>query len=320
MVVLLLVLTFWGLKCYTNHNQSRQVPDFTGLRADEAMKQAKKKGLQIVIIDSTFQPSRKPYIVLDQDPKALSRVKEDRNIYLTINKKDAPMTTFPTYKPGESYWGKPYDDVRRALKSKDINTRVAARVYDAYAPNTVVGFIFMGDTLTEDIKKLKEVKLPMFGTVDLIVTESGGGKIEIPELICLTFSEAQFMLSTMNVNLGSVIPDGQITNRNTAYVWRQNPPYEEGKSMRMGEQIDVYISQYRPDGCTQETNRSNRNNGGIDEIGSLDDDVFEDEREENSRPETTPEPTPEQPATPTTPTEIITDPEEEDDEFFDGGR
>lgn len=245
-----LFLSFWGLKCYTNHGESREVPDLTGLHIDKAQKLAYNKKLKTIVVDTGYQPTKKPFVVLEQNPNPFSRVKENRNIYLTVNRATAPMTEFPMYRSGESLWGKQYNDVANALKNARLNSEVIARIPYEDAKNTVLEFILDGDTITNKVKSLKSLKIPMYSTVGLVVAESGSGKVEIPNLICRTYGEAKFLLSGMNLNLGTVL--GQESEN--AYVYKQIPPFEEGRFMKMGEQMDIYLTSTAPEGCLTDLN------------------------------------------------------------------
>jgi len=40
-----------------------------------------------------------------------------------------------------------------------------------------------------------------------------------------------------------------VTDEESAFVWRQNPVFTEGATMRVGEQIDLYLTQEMPAAC-----------------------------------------------------------------------
>ena len=82
--VLLLVLTLLFLNIYTRHGQNIIVPDLNGLQANEAEAILKSKGLTVQIVDSIYKPDAIPGSVIEQTPKPGNKVKEGRNIYLTI--------------------------------------------------------------------------------------------------------------------------------------------------------------------------------------------------------------------------------------------
>ena len=77
---LLLVLTLWWLRCYTNHGESIEVPNFVGSSYKEALRIAKAKDFNVAITDSIYLEGKLPGEVLTQNPKAKSFVKEGRTI------------------------------------------------------------------------------------------------------------------------------------------------------------------------------------------------------------------------------------------------
>ena len=88
-VVALLVLTFimlkW-LKVSTNHGEFETVPELKGKSIQVADIQLKENNLVMEILDSSnYNPDYPKYSVIEQDPIAGEKVKEDRKIYLTLN-------------------------------------------------------------------------------------------------------------------------------------------------------------------------------------------------------------------------------------------
>jgi len=97
-VLLLIVLSFATslfLNNYTNHGEVISVPDFTGQQEDELAKLCLEKKLRYEIVDSLFIKSLKPGEVIEQIPKADSKVKENRTIFLTINAKAPEQVKIP---------------------------------------------------------------------------------------------------------------------------------------------------------------------------------------------------------------------------------
>jgi hypothetical protein len=71
----------------------------------------------------------------------------------------------------------------------------------------------------------------------------------VPDCVCLLFDAAKFMIAASNLTVGSVVKDGSVTDEESAYVWRQNPVFTEGGVMRVGEQVDLYLTQEIPAAC-----------------------------------------------------------------------
>jgi beta-lactam-binding protein with PASTA domain len=88
-VVALVVLCFFLLKWLnisTNHGEFETVPDLTGKSISVAQLELKENNLVMQIQDSAnFNPDYPKFSVIEQEPVAGSKVKEDRKIYITLN-------------------------------------------------------------------------------------------------------------------------------------------------------------------------------------------------------------------------------------------
>ncbi len=83
----LLILLY--LRLTTNHEQKIPVPDLATMSLDEADAALKELDLRWKIIDTTnYNPEFPKKSVIEQLPKAGSFVKENRTIYLTVNRSD----------------------------------------------------------------------------------------------------------------------------------------------------------------------------------------------------------------------------------------
>ncbi|MDO5522837.1 MAG: PASTA domain-containing protein [Bacteroidia bacterium] len=93
--ILLVVLTLLLLNVYTRHGQNVIVPQLQGLQAEEAEAMLKSKGLDIQIVDSIFQRDAVPGSIIDQTPKPNNKVKEGRDIYITIYARNPQPVSVP---------------------------------------------------------------------------------------------------------------------------------------------------------------------------------------------------------------------------------
>jgi len=88
-IVALIVLCFLILKwlnASTNHGEFETVPDLTGKSINIAELELNEKNLVMQIQDSAnFNPDYPKFSVIEQEPPAGSKVKEDRKIYITLN-------------------------------------------------------------------------------------------------------------------------------------------------------------------------------------------------------------------------------------------
>jgi beta-lactam-binding protein with PASTA domain len=94
---LLIVLFCWikYLSAFTHHGEFVEVPDFNEKRVVELNGFIKDKGVNYLIIDSLFDPTREPGMVIKQDPAPKSKVKHNRNIYLYVTSMVAPRIEMP---------------------------------------------------------------------------------------------------------------------------------------------------------------------------------------------------------------------------------
>jgi len=84
------------LRLNTRHGDFIVVPDLIGKNIQEFELQLNELDLQYIISDSgNYNPDFKINSVLDQLPKANSKVKQGRKIYLTLNASDYEMIEIP---------------------------------------------------------------------------------------------------------------------------------------------------------------------------------------------------------------------------------
>jgi UDP-N-acetylmuramate--alanine ligase len=242
--LLIIGLIFVWMKCYTNHDQSVQVQDYTNISIKDATAKARSRSFRVEVIDSIWREGMEPGIVLEQTPKPFSRVKEKRTIYLTVTKSVAEEVLLPTLVGNYDY-----SQYKKKLLNKGLNTTVKERVFDnKQAANTILHFYFQGEKITEtDVKN--GVRIPKGSMLEFVITERGGGIIEVPDFTCMQLSAAEFLIATLSLNIGAIKPDVTVTDQATAYVYNQRP--EPGQSIRVGEQVDLYVTKEPPLGCVE---------------------------------------------------------------------
>jgi beta-lactam-binding protein with PASTA domain len=87
--------TIKWLESFTNHGEYVLVPDFTGRRVLELDDFVKQSDVSYEVIDSIYDPSQKPGIVLRQDPAPSSKVKHNRTVYLYVTGLVPPEMEMP---------------------------------------------------------------------------------------------------------------------------------------------------------------------------------------------------------------------------------
>jgi len=209
LIALLLLVSFFWMGSYTHHGESLQVPSFLNLNIDEAVNQANNENLKVVVNDSIWTADKPTGTVIEQSPKPLSKVKEERTIYLTITKFQAEEKLLPTLAGNDNY-----NYYARRLKQL----------------------------------KVKGVKVPQGAMVEAVVTTRGGARVTVPNLICKKYSEAEFLIGGSQLSI-SVIKDGTVQSLDDAYVWKQSPTSSGGRTLGVGSTIDVYVTKRPPANC-----------------------------------------------------------------------
>lgn len=94
--VLLVFGVLRWLNSTTNHGEFVEVPDFSKMSVMDMRKAVEEADLRYEVLDSAnFNPDYPRFSIIEQDPAAGSKVKEDRKIYFTVNPSGYKKVTLP---------------------------------------------------------------------------------------------------------------------------------------------------------------------------------------------------------------------------------
>ncbi|NNC95944.1 MAG: PASTA domain-containing protein [Chitinophagales bacterium] len=220
------------LKSYTKHKESITVPDLTGFTMDELEEYKRDRFFKFMVNDSLFDPKAQARVILDQDPKPDSKVKENRTIYLTINASKAPEKPLPDLVGKSSY-----RNARMILENEGF--QIDELIYKPHPyENEVLDVLIDG-------KSIKAGSMISVGSkLDLVLGNGlSNEKVEVPRLLGMNLIEAEMIIKDKSLNLGSVIFDRSTKDSSAAVIYRQIPPYGIGRYLKMGEPIDVFLSE-----------------------------------------------------------------------------
>ncbi|MDE3743941.1 PASTA domain-containing protein [Maribacter polysaccharolyticus] len=94
--VVLVIVTLRWLNSSTRHGEFIEVPDFAKMSVMDMRSAVEKAGLRYEVLDSAkYNPNYPRFSIIEQDPKAGTKVKEDRKIYLTVNPSGYKKVTVP---------------------------------------------------------------------------------------------------------------------------------------------------------------------------------------------------------------------------------
>ena len=241
LILSFIVLSF-GLKIFTNHNKSIQVENYKGLDIKDAIRKAKNSGFTMVILDSIGVPGETPNQIFQQYPDPLSSVKKGRTVYVSIYGNKMVTKTLPNFLGNDNY-----DNYARRLSALKFIPLIKEKKFDAkLQENTVLSVWHKGKELIgNDLRK--GIKGHQGDTIKCVITTRQSTTVPIPNLVCLDYQAAQFLLSSYQLSIGQI--HGEVIDQNTAFIWKQVPAFERGKHIKKGRQIGVYLTDNKPISC-----------------------------------------------------------------------
>ncbi len=94
--ILIVFLALQWLKSTTNHGEFVEVPDFSKMSVPDMRTAVEEAGLRYEVLDSAnFNPDYPRFSIIDQNPPAGNKVKENRKIYFTVNPSGYKKVTVP---------------------------------------------------------------------------------------------------------------------------------------------------------------------------------------------------------------------------------
>ncbi len=243
--LLVLFLFFQTLEFWTNHGEYLRVPDVKGKNYKEAADLLDKAGFDVVVQDSVYYDSIAPLVIIKQFPDPDATVKVNRTIYLTINRSIAPLIDMPNL-VGMSFRNAELEIRAKGLKLGDT-TYVPDIAKNAVKDQLVGGVTFKPGTPVA------------MGTKISLVLGAGIGNedIAVPDLFGMPYSEALILLESSGINLGVVLPDADLKDTLSGFVYWQNPDRmnEERKinRIRSGQMMDIKLSVIKPERMTDST-------------------------------------------------------------------
>jgi beta-lactam-binding protein with PASTA domain len=224
------------LRKFTDHNKSITVPDLTEMTLEEVDNILKIRKLRYEILDSSsYYPDLAPQAVITHSPAPGQKVKEKRKIYLEVNRTTAPLVKFPAW---EDYPQR--KTVRDKIESLGFKVGKEVRVNCRF-PDLVKDLKFQGESIEEG------TMIPKGSAIDIYICDGFGNTRQlIPDLFGKSLLEAKLVLEAYSLVIGRIETDGTVKDSLSSFVYYQSPPYDGQTTIRIGEAVDVYITQDKP--------------------------------------------------------------------------
>ncbi len=231
--VFVLIFIFIFLKIYTRHGQALSVPDLRGLSITETKRVLESKKLTFQIIDSVYNNSVSPGCVVEQNPSADFKVKENRTIFLTINAFNPEMVLMPNV-VGIS--------LRQAQAIIETSGLVIGRLN--YVPDIAVNNVL--EQKFKGIMIESGDSVPKGSKIDLVVGRGlSDEKTAAPYLIGMDLEAAINKITSRYLNVGAIIYDSSIVEFEDslyAFIWKQRPVYDDETLINLGSTVDVWLT------------------------------------------------------------------------------
>ena len=231
LAIVLLWAVLMSLDVFTRHGDVYIIPDFKGKTVQQLLTDNYDEFFDLQVIDSIYDRRNEKGTIIIQNPLPGAKVKQGRNVYLTIVAETPEIVLMPNLKNLS---------LRQALVTLEANDLPVDRLnYVRYfARNAVVDQLVNNEPIEPDTEIAK-------GTP--IILEIGRGrseaKVPLPLLIAMTPAQSKRTLHFASLNLGrEYYLDGN--DQEHARVYKTKPEALTKDMLKLGQKVDVW---YRSD-------------------------------------------------------------------------
>ena len=221
------------LNKYTRHGVEIVVPEVTGLYLEEAKAIIEAEGLNFFVTDTTYSNKTPLGTLVEQDPRAGSKVKPGRVVYVIHNAYARKPIALPNLQDLS------LRQAERTLQSLEINI---ANV--TYVPSTFKDIVL--EVRKGEQKVMVGSHLEEGDSITLIVGNGESeSKVSTPNIIGYSLAEATAKLRNNSLGLGFIEYDVEPTEENEAnyVVYSQSP--KSGTIIDAGTPVGVKLSTNR---------------------------------------------------------------------------
>ena len=227
------VLLFISLRIYTHHGEALAVPDLFGYTLEEVDSVINDRMMTYKVIDSVYIQELEKGTVVEQHPKPNFKVKENRTIFITMNAQSPEKIVMP--------------------KVTEVSLRQAEALLTShglrlgeliYKPDVAKNYVL---DQQHDGQQIEPGDTIVKGSIINLVlgTGLGGQATGVPDLLGLTWREADDVTKDAFLNLGFPIYDNSILTEEdslNAKIYRQKPMAGRQIQIPMGSYIDVWLT------------------------------------------------------------------------------
>ena len=231
-LVSIAAVSFVAMALGTRHSARRMVPDFVGLRLNDAKYFADRRNLEIIINDSLHVSTYPGGVVLDQLPKGGVVVKPGRKIYVTINSIRQRMVAVP-YVAGRSL-----RQAKNMLETAGLTIDYLEYTEDLATNYVLAEYVDGAEVLEESELQAEKGS----GVVLRVGVAPSDNTTAVPQLLGRTLYEAKNRLWESGLNIGEIRFDEgmELSERNRAKVYQQSVTDET--PLEYGSRVSLHLT------------------------------------------------------------------------------
>ena len=233
LVIALVVGAMIFLNVFTKHNQELSVPDLANMTVDEAQTVAAASGMRVEVTDSAFVKRMRRGAVYRQNPAPGRKVKQGRRISLTINAVNPRQMTMP------DLIGFSTRQAKAELLSRGLVLGKLIYVQDM-ATNNVLRQLHNNSEIEPGAMIESE------SVIDLVVGLNSRDNVTfVPNLAGLRNLSAVEAVHDHSLNVGTLRFDDTVKDYEdslNAVVYRQVPVASDSIAVKMGENVNLYLT------------------------------------------------------------------------------
>ena len=129
----------------------------------------------------------------------------------------------------------------------DINSRIIGYEYDKGDPNYILKVYYKGKPIIINGEPITGMEIEKGSTLDFILSKQSGGITDLPNLRCMSASQALFMIESRHLLTGKMILDGEEVSEAKGFVVSQSP--DPSDAIPMETSVDIYLERELPSDC-----------------------------------------------------------------------
>src|SRR5690606_28482187 len=213
------------LPSVTNHNETITVPNIEGMNCDRLEEFLGERNLRWEVSDSSYSDEYPPLTVLKQFPKAGSKVKVNRKIFISLNRVNPPTVPIP------NLVDRSVTNAEAVLRSNELK-RGKIELTSGPFLNVVQAMKYEGRELKEGDR------VPKGSSIDQVVMDGGRNSMLAPIVLGNSLEEARVYCLGTKLNLGRVHVGGDTTEAEPVVLTQKPPAYE---TIRAGDIVELWI-------------------------------------------------------------------------------